>query len=102
MPVSPLGHRQLFLTAYVEAVRQAHEVGGLVARELGARKAAEDRQAQDTNSIRDVVGSEGLKLRERENEGHGTGGGRQEGAPEETSEDEGKAGTADGSLDLLA
>ena len=101
MPVIPLAQRQLFQTANLEAVRQAHEVGAQVQRERVARKVADDRQAEDSKSIRDVVESEQVKLQEREGRG-GTGAQGEQGAPsEEETPEEGQAGSADTKLDFL-
>ena len=97
--ISPLAQRQLYQTANVEAVRQAHEVSGALQREQGLQKAADERLAEEEHTVRGIPKSDPLRAEER------TGGRRQERPPREDEEgDEGddSAGSAEAHVDFLA
>jgi hypothetical protein len=101
--ISPLGQRQIFQTANVEAVRQAQEVGELVQRE-NAKKRVFDEQLQEAEaSVRVISNSEGIRTDERQGRGNQGQPGEQPGSEAKELED-GKdaADSADPHLDFLA
>ncbi len=102
--ISPLGQRQIFQTANVEAVRQAQEVSELIERENAKKRVADERLVEDQASVRVVANSEGIRTNEREGrQGQAGGGGAQEGGePKERREGENPAESADSHLDFLA
>ena len=53
--INPLAQRQLYQTANVEAVRQAHEVSGALQREQGLQKAADERLAEASSAALAIV-----------------------------------------------
>lgn len=55
--ISPLGHRQVFQTANVEAVRQAQDVSEQIQREITKKKVLDDRLSEDQSSVRSVAES---------------------------------------------
>ena len=97
MPISPLGQRQIFQIANAEAARAASEMGGQFQREVSAQKAANDRQAEEMESIRKTFESDKLKLQDQKKD-------QKQNPNEHKSSEEspmGAAGTTE-SLDLLA
>ena len=103
--ISPLGQRQMFQTINAEAVKAAHEVGGLLQRETGQRQAVLDRMAEAQASVPEIPFAEGLKAEERK-EGRKRGG--RQGADGRGAQTEAQAGDdttanpADGHMDFLA
>ena len=63
--ISPLGQRQVFQTANVEAVRQAQEVSEQIQRENVKKQVAEDRLMEDQASVRVIAESEQIATAER-------------------------------------
>lgn len=99
--ISPLGQRQVFQTANVEAVRQAQEVSELIQRENTKKRAVDDRLLEDQASVRVISESEHIQTSERQG-GGGSQPGPQEQAPREGKPEEHTAETADSHLDFLA
>ncbi|WP_316676512.1 hypothetical protein [uncultured Tolumonas sp.] len=64
--ISPLGQRQVFQTANVEAVRQAQEVSEQIQRENAKKRAADDQMLEDEASVRVIAESEKIETSERE------------------------------------
>lgn len=101
--ISPLGQRQVFQTANVEAVRQAQEVSELIQREQAKKQAVDDRLLEDQASVRVIADSEHIQTSERQG-----GQGFQQGAPgkpapkEEPKPGEEPAESADPHLNFLA
>ena len=101
--ISPLGHRQVFQTANVEAVRQAQDVSEQIQREIAKKKALDDRLSEDQASVRVVAESERIMTDEQK----GGGGnqaplpGRRNAGPEEEAEPD-TAESADSHLNFLA
>lgn len=102
--ISPLGHRQVFQTANVEAVRQAQDVSEQIQREIAKKKALDDRLSEDQASVRVVAESERIMTDEQK-----SGGGNQGQPPERRSVQQGKtdepedtAESADTHLNFLA
>lgn len=103
--ISPLGQRQIFQTANVEAVRQAHEVGGEIQREIMKAKTAEERLVEDQSTVRVIPEFERILTDERKG-----GRDRQEAAKHpaggtaesEVEEEANSAVDADSRLDFLA
>lgn len=101
--ISPLGQRQVFQTANVEAVRQAQEVSELIQREQAKKQAVDDRLLEDQASVRLVAESEHIQTSERQG-----GRGPEQGTPgkagtqEETKPGEEPAESADSHLNFLA
>ena len=69
--ISPLGQRQVFQTANIEAVRQAQEVGELIQRENARKQAVDDRLHEDQASVRVIAESGKIQTNERQG-GRGT------------------------------
>ena len=103
--ISPLGQRQVFQTANVEAVRQAQEVSEVIQRDNAKKRAVDERLEEDQASVRIVAESESIKTNERQ--GH-QGRGTPEEAPQrseletEKPEEGNTAEPADSHLDFLA
>jgi len=99
--ISPLGQRQVFQTANVEAVRQAQEVSELIQREHTKKRVVDDRLLEDQGSVRVIAESEHIQTGERQG-----GGAAQQELPEqeakEKAQEEHTAETADPHLDFLA
>jgi len=64
--ISPLGQRQVFQTANIEAVRQAQEVGELIQRENARKQAVDDRLHEDQASVRVIAESGKIQTNERQ------------------------------------
>jgi hypothetical protein len=64
--ISPLGQRQVFQTANVEAVRQAQEVSEVIQREQAKKQAVDDRLLEDQASVRVIAKSENIQTSERQ------------------------------------
>lgn len=101
--ISPLGQRQIFQTANIEAVRQAHEVSEQIQRENVRKLVADEQLLEDEASVRVVANSEGIRAGERQE--------RQEQQPSQgeassgetnPEEEESSAESADSHLDFLA
>ena len=75
--ISPLGQRQVFQTANIEAVRQAQDVSEQIQREITKKKVLDDRLSEDQSSVRGVAESERILT-----DGQKGGGGNQGEAPE--------------------
>jgi hypothetical protein len=100
--ISPLGQRQVFQTANVEAVRVAQEVSEQLQRENAKKRAVDDRIHEDEGTVRVIAESESIQTHERQG-GRGT----QEELLEEKTTHEKKdakepAESADSHLDFLA
>lgn len=106
MVVNPLGQRQMFQMANVEAVRQAHMVSEQLQREAVRKEAADEKLEEDQRSVREIPGSERIRTEERQSKGGGSGtkgeedAGEPEGTTPESPEDQ--AGPAENRLDFLA
>lgn len=100
--ITPLGQRQIFQTANVEAVRASLEMSEQIQREQARKKTADDRAAEDQAGVQIVSGSERIITEERR-QGRGQGEAEQQ-PPEEEGEGSHKqrAKSADSHLDLLA
>jgi hypothetical protein len=94
--ISPLGQRQVFQTANVEAVRQAQEVSEQIQRENAKKRAADDQMLEDEASVRVIAESEKIETGERE----GRGSQEQPGGQKKKQGDE--AESADSHMDFLA
>mgnify|MGYP001111597669 CR=1 FL=1 len=101
--ISPLGQRQIFQTANVEAVRQAQEVSEQIQRENVRKRVVDEHLLEDEASVRVISSSERIRTDERQ--------GRQEqqGAESQGAEDKAKqeggekpAESAETRLDFLA
>lgn len=100
--ITPLGQRQIFQTANVEAVRASLEVSEQIQREQARKKTADDQAAEDQAAVQVIPGSERIITEERRNrQGQGSG---QPGSEEEdeTGNRKRKAKSADPHLDFLA
>ena len=100
--ISPLGQRQVFQTANVEAVRQAQDVGEQIQRENAKKRAVDDRLQEDQASVRVIAEAGTIQTNERRG-----GKGAQEElleqkTPKEKKEGENTAESADSHLDFLA
>lgn len=102
--ISPLGQRQIFQTANVEAVRQAQEVSEQIQRENAKKRVADERMLEDQASVRVVADSERIQTDERQarQEQHlpGQGSGKEEAEGSESVEK--PADSADSHLNFLA
>jgi hypothetical protein len=102
--ISPLGQRQIFQTAHVEAVRQAQEVSEQVQRENVKKRVAEEQLNEDQASVRVIDNSEHIRTDERESR-RGEGGAEEE-LPEKSAkgkkDGENPADSADKHMDFLA
>lgn len=78
--ITPLGQRQIFQTANIEAVRMSLEMSEQIQREAASRKAAEDHLAEEQDNVHEIEKAEGLRTEERK------GRGRQESQAGETEE----------------
>ena len=103
--ISPLGQRQIFQTANMESLRQAHHVSEEIQRDITKMKAAEEHLVEDQSNVREIPEFERIRAEERK-EGKGRKGfrrGKTEGVSEEgTKSDEDSAGDADPLLDFFA
>ena len=107
--ISPLGQRQVFQIANVEAVRQAHGVSELIERENAKKLVADERMLEDQASVPVISKSEALKTEERR-EGRKRGQEQLEADQEtperkpeqEKVEEANSAGSADSHLNFLA
>jgi hypothetical protein len=100
--ISPLGQRQVFQTAHVEAVRQAQEVSEQIQRENAKKRVVDDRLQEDQASVRVIAESGTIQTHEREG-----GRGAQEQlleqkAAKEEKDGEDPAESADSHLNFLA
>jgi len=101
--ISPLGHRQIFQTANMEAIRQAHQVGEELQRDIMKAKAAEDRLVEDQSNVRGIPEFERIRTEERREENRKKDKQRMAGSSGEDAEDEGgSAEGADPRLDFFA
>jgi len=64
--ISPLGQRQIFQTANIEAVRMSLEMSEQIQREAARRKVAEDHLAEEQDSVQGIGKAEGLRTEERQ------------------------------------
>ena len=102
--ISPLGQRQIFQTANVEAVRQAQEVSEQIQRENAKKRVLDEHLVEDQASVRVIANSERIRTDERE-ERHGQGAAEEEPPGKEAKakpEEESPAESADSHLDFLA
>ena len=102
--ISPLGQRQIFQTANVEAVRQAQEVSEQIQRENAKKRVADERLVEDQASVQEIVNSERIRTNEREGR-QGQGAAEEElpgKEPKDKLEGENPAESADSRLDFLA
>jgi len=101
--ITPLGQRQIFQTANVEAVRASLEVSEQIQREQSRKKTADDRAVEDQAAVQVIPGSERIITEERRNGRNQSGA---EGEAPDEDEVEGrrrkKAISADSHLDFLA
>jgi hypothetical protein len=105
--ITPLGQRQMFQTANVEAVRTALEVAGQAQREAAHKQVLADRMAEAQDSVPEIPHAEGMKTEERRQgrkdqeppRRHGAAGA---GPQEDRGALEGAAISADGHMDFLA
>ncbi|WP_005033697.1 hypothetical protein [Holophaga foetida] len=108
--ITPLGQRQIFQTANVEAVRMSLEMSEHIQREAARRKAAEDHLAEDQDSVHEIEKADGLRTEERRGRGGqeaqaGEAEEREDGEeplPEESESAAPPPGAAEGHLDFLA
>jgi len=105
--ISPLGQRQIFQTANVEAVRQAHEVSGEIQRDIMKMKAAEEHLVEDQSAVRMIPEFERILAEERKEgrKGKEPESQREQAAAEveaEVDEESDSAGDADARLDFFA
>lgn len=103
--ISPLGQRQVYQTAHVEAIRQASDVSDQIQREASKQKAAESHLVEERSTVRLIPESEEIRTEERQRERqssdkHGKGH-KDEKEGEEGAEGQ-SAGSAESRLDLLA
>lgn len=103
--ISPLGQRQIFQTANMEALRQAHAVSEEIQRDIMKMKAAEDQMVEDQSNVRLIPEFERILTEERK-ESQERKGPRKRKAGDEvgegTKDDPGSAGDADARLDFFA
>jgi hypothetical protein len=100
--ISPLGQRQVFQTANVEAVRQAQEVSEQIQRENAKKRAVDDQLLEDQASVRVVAESGVIQTNERQG-GRGAQEELQEQKPaKERKDGEKPAESADSHLNFLA
>ncbi|MDP2876488.1 MAG: hypothetical protein Q8O00_09920 [Holophaga sp.] len=100
--ITPLGQRQIFQTANVEAVRASLEVSGQIQREQARKKTADDKTAEDQAGVQVISGSERIITEERQQRQKQGGADHQK---EKDGDGEGgneKAKSADSHLDFLA
>lgn len=102
--ITPLGQRQIFQAANLEAIRAAHEVGEQLQREAVRRKAADDRLAEDQETVNRVTPGQAMRAEERKEHRKG---GREAGGPSGEAHDEAEgtvdpAAPAESRLDFLA
>jgi hypothetical protein len=103
--ISPLGQRQIFQTANMEAMRQAHEVSGEIQRDIMKMKAAENQLVEDQSNVRVIPEFEQILTEERKEGRDGKGPHRHKVGDEpgeETKDDSDSAGDADPGLDFFA
>jgi hypothetical protein len=102
--ISPLGQRQIFQTANIEAVKQAQDVSEQIQRENARKRIADERLQEDEASVRVIDNSEKIQTDERK--GRGGQDTAEEELPSQTSKDdqdeENPAESADSHLDFLA
>jgi hypothetical protein len=102
--ISPLGQRQIFQAANVEAVKQAQEVSEQIQRENAKKRVADERLLEDEASVRVISNAESIRTDERQGRG-GQGSAEEElpsGTPKPKQEEENPAESADSHLDFLA
>lgn len=102
--ISPLGQRQIFQTANVEAVRQAQEVSEQIERENVRKRLADEHLLEDQASVRVIANSAKVQTHEREG-GQGQGAAEEElqgKEPKNEHVSENPAESADSHLDFLA
>ena len=103
--ISPLGQRQIFQTANMEALRQAHEVSEEIQRDIMKMKAAEDHLVEDQSNVREIPEFERIRTEERRQGNDGKGSRRQkagDAAGDEQKAEADSAGDADPLLDFFA
>lgn len=101
--ITPLGQRQIFTAANMEAVRAAQDVSEQLQREAMQRKSADARLAEAQESVNRVAEGQAMRAeerRERRRDRH-PGTLADEGAEGDGAED-GPAAPAEPHLDLLA
>lgn len=102
--ITPLGQRQIFQAANLEAIRAAHEVGEQMQREAMKKKAADDRLAEDQETVGGVTKGQAMRAEERKEHRHddpsGDGTPRRQVDEGELPED--SAAPAESRLDFLA
>lgn len=99
--ISPLGQRQVFQTANVEAVRQAQEVSEQIQRENTKKRAADERVLEDEAAVRVIAESDRIQTSERQG-GRGTQEELLEQNAAKKKEGEDTAESADSHLNFLA
>jgi hypothetical protein len=99
--ISPLGQRQVFQTAHVEAIRQASDVSEQIQREASKQKAAESHLVEEQSTVRLIPESEQILTEERKQERRRKHQAEAAEAAEESPEDH-PAGSAESRLDFLA
>lgn len=101
--ISPLGHRQIFQTANMEAIRQAHQVGEELQRDIMKAKAAEDRLVEDQSNVRGIPEFERIRTEERREESRKRDRQRaSDSSEEDANAEDGPAEGADPLLDFFA
>lgn len=100
--ITPLGQRQIFQTANLEAVRASLEVSEQIQREQARKKTADDRMAEDQAGVQNIPGSERILTEERRHSRGGGQGGAEEGEEGGEPSGDGTAKPADSHLDFLA
>lgn len=102
--ITPLGQRQIFQAANLEAIRAAHEVGEQMQREAMKKKAADDRLAEDKETVSGVTKGQAMRAEERKEHRHdeASGGGPQDSETEEAEAHDDPAAPAEPHLDFLA
>jgi len=99
--ITPLGQRQIFQTANVEAVRVAHEVSGQMQREQVHRQIAEEKAAEENGNVQIIAGSDKIRTEERQ----GRRGSQQQSANEKQEEEDDEKenpSSGDQHLDFMA
>lgn len=99
--ISPLGQRQVFQTANVEAVRQAQDVSEQIQRENARKRETDQRIVEDQASVRVIAESENIQTSEREGRG-GQGHPGEEASGKGKKKGENGAESADTHLNFLA
>jgi hypothetical protein len=105
--INPLAQRQIHQASNVEALRQAADVAEQLQRELGRKRAADERLAEAQSEVPLIPRAEAMRTEDRrsheKNEGFHPGGSQGEG-PGDLEDEPGddSAKTADNHLDILA